>query len=83
MAHTQDSVPSRDAEFDGWLKNLTSYVNIKTSSGAWTHIPPAKVTALTGIARTGTRLTPRRWERIPLWIPKEKESIFEDKYISA
>ncbi|MDR1325660.1 MAG: hypothetical protein LBK00_06455 [Treponema sp.] len=46
MAHTQDSVPSRDAEFDGWLENLTSYVNTKTSSGAWTHIPPAKVTAL-------------------------------------
>ncbi|MDR1147371.1 MAG: hypothetical protein LBK66_01955 [Spirochaetaceae bacterium] len=48
MARTQDFIPSRDAEFDGWLANLTSYVNTKTSSGAWTHIPPDKVTALNG-----------------------------------
>jgi hypothetical protein len=48
MARTQDFVPSRDAEFDGWLANLTSYVDDKTTSGAWTHIPAEKVTALKG-----------------------------------
>ncbi|GMO69717.1 MAG: hypothetical protein Ta2A_17970 [Treponemataceae bacterium] len=48
MAHTQDFVPSRDAEFDGWLAHLTSYVDGKTTgaSPAWTHIPAAKVTDL-------------------------------------
>ena len=48
MAHTQDFVPSRDAEFDGWLANLTGYVEAKTTgeSPAWTHIPAAKVTDL-------------------------------------
>jgi hypothetical protein len=48
MAHTQDFIPSRDAEFDGWLANLTGYVDTKTSGGAWTHIPPDKVTVLKG-----------------------------------
>jgi hypothetical protein len=48
MAYTQDFIPARDAEFDGWLANLASYVNTKTSSGAWTHIPPDKGTALNG-----------------------------------
>jgi hypothetical protein len=48
MAHTEDFIPARDAEFDGWLGNLTSYVSTKTASGgAWTHIPAEKVTALT------------------------------------
>jgi hypothetical protein len=46
MAHTQDYIPSRDAEFDGWLANLTSYVDAKVTSGAWTHIPADKVAAL-------------------------------------
>ena len=46
MAHTQDYITARDAEFDGWLANLTGYVAAKTSSTAWTHIPPEKVTAL-------------------------------------
>jgi hypothetical protein len=47
MAHTQDFIPSRDAAFDGWLANLTGYVSAKTAT--WTHIPPAKVTALTAV----------------------------------
>ncbi|MDR2417944.1 MAG: hypothetical protein LBD79_02695 [Treponema sp.] len=46
MAHTQDFIPSRDAEFDGWMANLTGYVDAKVSAGAWTHIPADKVTAL-------------------------------------
>jgi hypothetical protein len=49
MAHTADIVPSRDADFDGWLANLTSYVITKTASGGpFTHIPAEKVTALEG-----------------------------------
>jgi hypothetical protein len=48
MAHTQDFIPSRDAEFDGWLANLTGYVDGKSTSGMWTHIPAEKVTALKG-----------------------------------
>jgi hypothetical protein len=46
MAHTQDYIPSRDAEFDGWLANLTGYVDTKTTGGTWTHIPAVKVTDL-------------------------------------
>ncbi|MDR0409127.1 MAG: hypothetical protein LBH18_01830 [Spirochaetaceae bacterium] len=46
MAHTQDFIPSRDAEFDDWLANLTSYVEAKVSGGAWTHIPADKAAAL-------------------------------------
>jgi hypothetical protein len=48
MAHTQDFIPSRDAEFDGWLANLTAYVDAKTTGGTWTHIPADKITALKG-----------------------------------
>jgi hypothetical protein len=48
MAHTQDFIPSRDAEFDGWLENLTSYVDVKFAAGTWTHIPADKVTVLKG-----------------------------------
>ena len=46
MAHNKDYIPNRDAEFDGWLDNLTRYVDAKVTSGAWTHIPIGKVTAL-------------------------------------
>jgi hypothetical protein len=46
MAHNKDYIPGSDAEFDGWLANLTSYVTTKTSSGDWTHIPADKVTTL-------------------------------------
>ncbi|MDR2632340.1 MAG: hypothetical protein LBC51_01780, partial [Treponema sp.] len=50
MAHTQDYIPTRDADFDGWFENLKNHVMEKTSgaSPAWTHIPAAKATALTG-----------------------------------
>ncbi|GHU02262.1 hypothetical protein FACS1894147_03770 [Spirochaetia bacterium] len=46
MAHTQDFIPARDAEFDGWLANLTGYVDGKVTGGQWTHIPADKVAAL-------------------------------------
>ncbi|GHV58406.1 hypothetical protein AGMMS49579_25870 [Spirochaetia bacterium] len=29
MAHTQDYVPPKDSEFDGWLENLVKYVNTR------------------------------------------------------
>jgi hypothetical protein len=48
MAHTQDFIPSRDAEFDGWLVNLTAYVDAKVTAGTWTHIPADKATVLKG-----------------------------------
>lgn len=48
MSKTKDYVPGPDAEFDGWLGNLTGYVDAKTSIGVWTHIPGDKVTALKG-----------------------------------
>jgi hypothetical protein len=41
MAHTQDYIPTRNADFADWFENLKNYVTAKTSSnGAWTHIPP-------------------------------------------
>ena len=46
MAHTKDFIPGPEAEFDGWLANLTAYVDAKTTGGAWTHIPAEKVIAL-------------------------------------
>jgi ABC-type sugar transport system substrate-binding protein len=46
VAHNKDYIPDRDAEFDGWLDNLTSFVDSKVTSGAWTHIPADKVAAL-------------------------------------
>ncbi|MDR0599740.1 MAG: hypothetical protein LBG84_06640 [Treponema sp.] len=68
MAHTKDFVPDRDAEFDGWLANLTGYVEGKTGGPApgWTHIPAAKVAELkqrdadwrTAFARTTGPHTP-------------------------
>jgi hypothetical protein len=47
MATFHDYIPYNDAEFNTWFKNLTQYVSQKTSgsSPAWTHIPPAEVTA--------------------------------------
>jgi hypothetical protein len=48
MAHNKDYIPDRDADFDGWLANLTSYVDGRVTAGAWTHIPAEKVTALKG-----------------------------------
>ncbi|MDR0540314.1 MAG: hypothetical protein LBG74_07435 [Spirochaetaceae bacterium] len=50
MPHTRDFVPARDAEFDGWLANLTGYVEAKSggASPLWTHIPADKITALKG-----------------------------------
>jgi hypothetical protein len=46
MAHNKDTIPGPDAEFDGWLANLTGYVDAKTTGGTWTHIPAVKVTDL-------------------------------------
>ena len=47
MAHTQDYIPTRDADFDGWFENLKNYVVAKTPMDApvWP-IPLEKVTAL-------------------------------------
>ncbi|MHC6202954.1 hypothetical protein ACYULU_07150 [Breznakiellaceae bacterium SP9] len=49
MANTRDYIPTRDADFDGWFENLSTFVVEKTSGGspAWTHIPAEKVSALT------------------------------------
>jgi hypothetical protein len=49
MANSQNYIPARDADFDGWLENLNNGVIEKTGgqSPAWTHIPAGKVTALT------------------------------------
>jgi hypothetical protein len=49
-----DYIPTRDAEFDGWLGNLTSYVAAHTigpkataeDTADWPNIPTATVTAL-------------------------------------
>jgi hypothetical protein len=49
MAHTQDYIPSRDAEFDGWFENFNNYIAARTSGQtppAWTHIPAEKTAAL-------------------------------------
>jgi hypothetical protein len=48
MAKNRDYIPSNDAEFNVWFKNLVQYVNQKTTGGTpeWTHIPPAEVTLL-------------------------------------
>ena len=49
-SNSRDYVPRRDADFDGWLENLTAYVVANaTSSGPpprWTHIPQPKVQQL-------------------------------------
>jgi hypothetical protein len=46
MAHGQDYIPAKDADFDGWLANLVSYVEGKTQGGSWTNIPSERVAAL-------------------------------------
>ncbi|MDR0586093.1 MAG: hypothetical protein LBG26_02520 [Treponema sp.] len=46
MAHNKDFIPGPDAEFDGWLGNLTGYVDTMVVAGTWTHIPPDKAAAL-------------------------------------
>jgi hypothetical protein len=43
MSKAKDYIPGPDAEFDGWLANLTAYVDAKTAAGDWTHIPADKV----------------------------------------
>jgi hypothetical protein len=53
-----DYIPKRDADFDGWLANLTAYVTAHTAAPpdpadpdpAWPNIPPAAVTALAAAA---------------------------------
>lgn len=45
MPHDKkDYIPARDADFDGWLSNLTNYVSVKAAS--WTHIQAEKVAEL-------------------------------------
>jgi hypothetical protein len=51
MPHNKDYVPYRDSDFDGWLANLSGYVEANTASGEWTHLPAERVSALT--ARSG------------------------------
>lgn len=46
MAQNRDYVPYREGEFDGWLTHLTAYVEDKTVTGTWPHIPAQKVTEL-------------------------------------
>ena len=48
MAANQDYIPSNDAEFNQWFKNLCQYVTQKTGGGSpeWTHIPASEVTLL-------------------------------------
>jgi hypothetical protein len=49
MAHGQDYIPSKDADFDGWLANLVSYVEEKTADGSWPNIPAERVAELKGL----------------------------------
>jgi len=46
---SNDYVPTRDADFDHWLKNLSAFVEGKTSgpSPAWGGVPAGEVEALT------------------------------------
>ncbi|MDR1507074.1 MAG: hypothetical protein LBI67_08215 [Treponema sp.] len=48
MAKFHDYVPVNDKDFDQWFKNLSQYVNAKTSgqNPEWTHIPAGEVTLL-------------------------------------
>lgn len=46
MSRSKGYLPGPDAQFDGWLANLTVYVNAQVIAGAWTHIPADKVDAL-------------------------------------
>jgi hypothetical protein len=49
MPRERDSVPTNDADFDNWFKNLVQTVNVKTTGAdaPWTHIPASEVTLLT------------------------------------
>jgi len=46
----KDYIPESDSGFDGWFLNYKNYIVEKTggASPEWTHIPAAKVAALTG-----------------------------------
>jgi hypothetical protein len=48
MAHKNEYIPAKDAEFDDWLAFLVEYVGSKRGgpTPAWTHIPDAAYTAL-------------------------------------
>ncbi|MDR2417907.1 MAG: hypothetical protein LBD79_02500 [Treponema sp.] len=50
MAHIEDRVPARSADFDGWFENMKNRIVEKTTgpSPEWTHIPGEKVTAMVG-----------------------------------
>jgi hypothetical protein len=51
MAHKHDYVPTRDAIFDGWFKNLVDYANARCSppeAPQWTHIPAEARAELNG-----------------------------------
>ncbi|MDR2176625.1 MAG: hypothetical protein LBP20_01105 [Treponema sp.] len=54
MGRNSDYVPSRGADFDGWLENLVNYVTEKTggSSPVWTHIPQSLVSGLSAAYTT-------------------------------
>ncbi|MDR2158909.1 MAG: hypothetical protein LBP23_02450 [Treponema sp.] len=49
MGKFHDYIPSNDAEFNNWFKNLVQIVNTKTTgqTPAWTHIPASEVALLT------------------------------------
>jgi hypothetical protein len=49
MAANDDYIPSNDAEFDNWYKNLCQFVTGKTTGDPpeWTHIPASEVKLLT------------------------------------
>jgi hypothetical protein len=48
MAARDDYIPSNDADFDNWFKNLCQYVNQQCTGASprWTHIPAAARTEL-------------------------------------
>ncbi|GHU28626.1 hypothetical protein FACS1894172_02410 [Spirochaetia bacterium] len=54
MAHSQDYIPTRDADFDGWFENLRKYVTEKSSgqNSMWIHIPQEKITAFAELYTT-------------------------------
>ena len=53
MAEHHDYIPTREADFDAWIDNLTKYLKANAvSSGPppkWTHIPQGKIQELEGI----------------------------------
>ncbi|MDR2481797.1 MAG: hypothetical protein LBD07_05875 [Spirochaetaceae bacterium] len=46
MAYSKDYIPTRDADFGGWLTNLTGYAFKKVNDKVWEHIPVDKITQL-------------------------------------